>query len=167
MLKKHLLLTGFALTLALAGCKSGVSLDDSQYTDDGISSNGQVSTIDSSSINSQGGPSEQVSRTIYFDYDSYIVKDDFRSTVNAHAQYLRANPSSRVVLEGHTDARGTSEYNLALGQKRSEAVRQALLILGVPEIQIEAVSYGKERPAEYGADEAAWAKNRRVEFSYR
>lgn len=165
MFKRYLLLTGVAFTLSLAGCKSGVNLDD-QYKDDGISS-GQVTTVDGSGIDSQGGPSAQVSRTIYFDFDSYIVKDEFRSTINSHAQYLRANPSSRVVLEGHTDARGTSEYNLALGQKRSEAVRQALLILGVPEAQIEAVSYGKERPAVYGSDETAWAKNRRVEFSYR
>ena len=102
-------------------------------------------------------------RVIYFDFDSYAVKDEFRPIVEAHANLLKANPSAKEVAEGHTDERGGSEYNLALGQKRAEAVVQQMKVLGVGDSQLEAVSYGKERPAVDGHDESAWAKNRRVE----
>jgi peptidoglycan-associated lipoprotein len=103
-------------------------------------------------------------RVIYFDFDSYVVKDDGRAVVEAHAKMLKADPTKKEVAEGHTDERGGSEYNLALGQKRAEAVVKALELLGVGESQLEATSYGKERPADPGHDEAAWAKNRRVEL---
>ena len=103
-------------------------------------------------------------RVIYFDFDSYAVKDEFRPIVEAHANLLKANPSAKEVAEGHTDERGGSEYNLALGQKRAEAVVKQMEVLGVGESQLEAVSYGKERPAVDGHDESAWAKNRRVEL---
>lgn len=163
MLKRYLALAAFSTSLVLAGCGGGVDMDEKD------AGGGQVVGVDDGyGVGSENaGPDARVARTIYFDFDSYVVKDEYRSTVSAHAQYLRANPSNRVVLEGHTDERGTSEYNLALGQKRAEATRQTMLLLGVPETQIEAVSYGKERPAEYGSTEAAWSQNRRVEFSYR
>jgi peptidoglycan-associated lipoprotein len=103
-------------------------------------------------------------RVIYFDFDSYAVKDEFRPIVEAHANLLKANTGAKEVAEGHTDERGGSEYNLALGQKRAEAVVQQMKVLGVGDSQLEAVSYGKERPAVDGHDEAAWAKNRRVEL---
>jgi peptidoglycan-associated lipoprotein len=103
-------------------------------------------------------------RVIYFDFDSYAVKDEFRPIVEAHANLLKQNPSAKEVAEGHTDERGGSEYNLALGQKRAEAVVKQMEVLGVGESQLEAVSYGKERPAVDGHDESAWAKNRRVEL---
>ena len=103
-------------------------------------------------------------RVIYFDFDSYAVKDEFRPIVEAHANLLKATPSAKEVAEGHTDERGGSEYNLALGQKRAEAVVQQMKVLGVGDSQLEAVSYGKERPAVDGHDESAWAKNRRVEL---
>ena len=103
-------------------------------------------------------------RIIYFDFDSYAVKDEFRPIVDAHANLLKATPGAKEVAEGHTDERGGSEYNLALGQKRAEAVVQQMKVLGVGDSQLEAVSYGKERPAVDGHDESAWAKNRRVEL---
>jgi peptidoglycan-associated lipoprotein len=103
-------------------------------------------------------------RVIYFDFDSYAVKDEFRPIVEAHAKLLKASSGAKEVAEGHTDERGGSEYNLALGQKRAEAVVQQMKVLGVGDSQLEAVSYGKERPALDGHDESAWAKNRRVEL---
>ena len=87
--------------------------------------------------------------------------------IEAHAQYLKANQRARVSLEGHTDERGSREYNLALGQKRADAVRQSLTLLGVSAAQIESVSFGEEKPAVAGSDEAAYAKNRRAEFFYK
>lgn len=108
-----------------------------------------------------------VSRVVYFDYDSIAIRPEFQAQLDTHARYLRASKSARVSIEGHTDERGGREYNLALGQKRAEAVRNALVLLGVPESQLEAVSFGKEKPAETGTDENALAKNRRAEISYR
>jgi peptidoglycan-associated lipoprotein len=105
-------------------------------------------------------------RSIYFDLDSYIVKDEFRPVIEAHARYLTSNRARRVAIQGHTDERGGSEYNLALGQKRAEAVRQALALLGVSEAQMEAVSFGKEKPKAFGSDEPAWAENRRADITY-
>jgi peptidoglycan-associated lipoprotein len=104
---------------------------------------------------------------VYFDFDSYVIKPEFQSLLEAHARFLKANPSRKVSIEGHTDERGGREYNLALGQKRAEAVRRALALLGVSDSQMEAVSFGKEKPALEGHDEAAWAKNRRAEIVYR
>ena len=106
-------------------------------------------------------------RVVFFDFDSYVVKDEFRSTVEANAKVLSADRAKKVVIEGHTDERGGREYNLALGQKRAEAVAKSLALLGAQSGQMEAVSFGKERPAVQGSDEAAWAKNRRAELVYR
>jgi peptidoglycan-associated lipoprotein len=105
-------------------------------------------------------------RTIYFDFDSSLVKDEFRDLVIAHGAYLAQNPSQRVRLEGHTDERGTREYNIALGERRARAVEQLLQLQGVTREQIEVVSYGEELPAALGQDEAAWSLNRRVEIQY-
>jgi peptidoglycan-associated lipoprotein len=106
-------------------------------------------------------------RIVYFDYDSYSVRSDEQATVENNARYLRADRNRKAVVEGHTDERGGREYNLALGQKRSEAVRRALGLLGVPDAQVEAVSFGKEKPAVQGNDEAAYSRNRRAEITYR
>ena len=108
-----------------------------------------------------------VGRVIYFDYDSFTVKPDYQGVVDQHARFLQANRGRSVSLEGHTDERGSREYNLALGQKRAEAVQKSLALLGAGNDQMEAVSFGKERPAVQGSDEAAWAKNRRAELVYR
>jgi len=105
-------------------------------------------------------------RIVYFDFDKSEIKSETREIIEAHAQYLSANPSVRIVLEGHCDERGTREYNLSLGERRGKAVQQVMSLLGVSSSQIELVSYGEERPAAMGHDEGAWAMNRRVEFIY-
>ena len=112
------------------------------------------------------GPAN-AAKVIYFDYDSYIVKPEFQAVIEAHAQFLKSSQRAKVSLEGHTDERGSREYNLALGQKRADAVRQSLTLLGVSAAQIESVSFGEEKPAVAGSDEAAYAKNRRAEFFYK
>ena len=114
------------------------------------------------------GPQEGVlaRRIIYFDFDSSEIRGEGTDTVAAHAKYLTANPSLHVRLEGHTDERGSREYNIGLGERRAQAVRRALLLQGASDGQITTVSYGAERPAVAGSDEAAWAKNRRVEIVY-
>jgi peptidoglycan-associated lipoprotein len=105
-------------------------------------------------------------RTIYFDYDSAGVPPSTTALLDAHSKYLRSSATARIRLEGHADERGGREYNLALGQKRSDAVRQALKLWGVPEGKMESVSYGKEKPAALGHDEASWSKNRKVDIVY-
>jgi peptidoglycan-associated lipoprotein len=107
-----------------------------------------------------------VKRTVYFDFDSAEIKGEGTDIVAAHAKYLAANPATRVRLEGHTDERGSREYNIGLGERRAQAVRRALLLQGAADTQISTVSYGEERPAVAGHDETAWAKNRRVEIVY-
>src|SRR4051812_35979688 len=105
-----------------------------------------------------------VPRVVYFDFDSYVVKDEFRPVVEANAKVLTTNPNRHMAVQGHTDDRGSSEYNLALGQRRAEAVVKSLTLLGVKPNQVEATSFGKERPAVQGENEEAWAKNRRAEL---
>ncbi len=105
-------------------------------------------------------------RSIYFDYDSFVVKEEYRPILEAHAGYLLAKKDAHVILQGNTDDRGSREYNLALGQKRAEAVRKALAVLGVSDAQLEAVSFGEEKPRAEGDTEEAYAENRRVDVVY-
>ena len=106
-------------------------------------------------------------KVVYFDFDSYVVKDEFRPVIEANAKALTTNRKMHMAVEGHTDDRGSSEYNLALGQRRAEAVVKSLTLLGADPTQLEAVSFGKERPAVQGETEEAWAKNRRAELAGR
>lgn len=106
-------------------------------------------------------------RSVYFDYDVFTIKNEYVSVIERHAKYLSANPSLQVVLEGNADERGGREYNLALGQKRAEAVKNALRTFGVREQQMEAISFGAEKPRQAGHDEQSWAENRRVDFVYK
>ena len=116
---------------------------------------------------SGSGADANLAKIVYFDFDSFVVKDQYRPLIESYAKALDANRAMHVVVEGHTDDRGGSEYNLALGQKRAEAVTKALALLGAKSSQMEAVSFGKERPAVQGNDEEAWAKNRRAEIHNR
>ena len=111
--------------------------------------------------------SKLAQRSIYFDLDKYDVKDEYRDLVAAHAKYLVANKGFKVLLQGNTDERGSREYNLALGQKRAEAVKRSLSLLGVKEDQIESVSLGEEKPKNAAHDDAAWAENRRADILYK
>jgi peptidoglycan-associated lipoprotein len=114
------------------------------------------------------GPSGELlsKRIVYFDYDRADIRGDSQTVVAAHAQYLSRNPSQKVRLEGHADERGSREYNIGLGERRGQAVRRALLLQGVAELQLATVSYGEERPAAAGSDEQTYALNRRVEIVY-
>ena len=105
-------------------------------------------------------------RVIYFEYDSSEIRSEYRSTIEAHAHYLSQNPSTTITLEGHADERGSREYNLALGERRAQSVKQQMVLLGASSSQIRLVSYGEERPAIDGHDEASWQQNRRVEILY-
>jgi peptidoglycan-associated lipoprotein len=114
-----------------------------------------------------GQPPAHLARLVFFDFDQYTVRAEFIPLLEGHARFLAADRQRRVALEGHTDERGGREYNLALGQKRAEAVRRSLALMGVQDAQMEAVSFGEEKPASAGSDEAAHSQNRRVELVYR
>ena len=168
-MKRYLLLA--VVSAALAACSStgtDPSIEDGASATMG-SADGQ-STVTQVDADQQGGdrmgPTD-VGRTVYFDFDSFVVKPDYESVVEGNADFLRANPGSSVVLEGNTDERGSREYNLALGQKRSEAVAKAMRLVGASDSQIEAVSFGEENPAAYGSSEEDYAQIRRVEIRYR
>ncbi|HEX7643994.1 MAG TPA: peptidoglycan-associated lipoprotein Pal [Burkholderiaceae bacterium] len=105
-------------------------------------------------------------RSVYFDFDSYVVKDEFAPVIQANSKYLASKKDRKATIQGNTDERGTAEYNLALGQKRAEAVRKSLAAMGVADSQMEAVSFGKEKPKAQGHDEAAWSQNRRADIVY-
>ena len=105
-------------------------------------------------------------RSIYYDLDKFDVKDEYRPLVEAHAKYLRENPSAKMLIQGNTDERGSREYNVALGQRRSDGVKRMLMLLGAKEAQIESVSLGEEKPKADGHDEAAWSQNRRADMLY-
>lgn len=105
-------------------------------------------------------------RSIFYDLDSYDVKDQFKDLVEAHARYLRDNPKSKMLIQGNTDERGSREYNIGLGQRRSESVKRMLLLLGAKEDQVESVSLGEEKPRSEGHDEQAWSQNRRSDILY-
>ena len=154
----------------VVGCSSGVKLNEAPVSDQGAAStNGSQSAVAPVDLNATQGTAQGpvgVARIIYFDFDSYTVKPEFQSVLDAHARFLKSHTATSETLEGNTDERGGREYNLALGQKRADAVRRALGLLGVPESQMEAVSFGKEKPAVQGSSEDAYAKNRRVELTY-
>lgn len=161
--------------LLLNACSS-VPLDDKPPVEERIGSApiGGADPRGVSTVNAGSGSTDPLNdpqgilakRSIYFDLDSYSVREEFRPVVEAHARYLNANKNRKVIIQGNTDERGGSEYNLALGQKRAEAVRRSLSLLGVSDSQMEAVSLGKEKPKAMGSDEAAWAENRRTDIIY-
>lgn len=105
-------------------------------------------------------------RSVYFDFDKYVVREDGKPVVEAHGKYLANNKTRKVLIQGNTDERGGSEYNLALGQKRAEALRKSLTVMGASDSQMEAVSLGKEKPKALGHDEASWSQNRRADIVY-
>ncbi len=180
---QHFRSTVMAIGMAalLSACASSVKLDDKPPVED-RAGNAPVSTSQTGAANDPRTVSTVTAprgtdplndpqgilakRSVYFDLDSHSVKDEFRPLVEAHARYLSSNRTRKVVIQGNTDERGGSEYNLALGQKRAEAVRRSMSLLGVQETQMEAVSFGKEKPKAQGSDEAAWAENRRADIVY-
>ena len=105
-------------------------------------------------------------RSVYYDFDKSDIKPEFNALVEAHARYLRDNAGARITIEGNCDERGSREYNVALGQRRSEGVKKAMMLLGAREQQIESVSFGEEKPKASGHDESAWSQNRRSDIVY-
>ncbi len=132
----------------------------------------QVASVDLASRAAPTAPADGMAmapsqRIVFFDFDSFAVRPDFNAMIEGHAKFLSFNRDQRMTIEGHTDERGSREYNLALGQKRSDAVLRSLVLLGAQEAQIEAVSFGEERAAAQGSEETAWAQNRRAEIKAR
>ena len=159
---------GFAVAMvgALAACHSGVKLDEGANKG-AIGTQPDANAVQQVNVDPLNDPNSPLAkRSIYFDFDSYAVRDDYQPLLQQHAQYLKSHPERHVLIQGNTDERGTSEYNLALGQKRAEAVRRAMSLLGVADTQMEAVSLGKEKPQATGHDEASWAQNRRADLVY-
>ncbi|MFZ6742338.1 peptidoglycan-associated lipoprotein Pal [Undibacterium sp. JH2W] len=156
----------------MTACASKVPLEEKKVEDKPVSTtnNTQTDTNAVKQVTANVDPLTQgalAKRSVYFDYDSYAVKEEFKPVVDAHAKFLVANKNRNILIQGNTDERGGREYNLALGQKRAEAVRKSLSLLGVSEAQIEAVSLGKEKPKATGSDEASWAENRRSDILYK
>ena len=135
----------------------------------------QVATVNLPAAGGGGGgaavasavASGSAGRLVYFDFDSFVIDPQYTGLIEGHARQLATNRNKRLLIEGHTDERGGREYNLALGQKRAAAVAKSMALLGATDAQVEAVSFGKERPANEGHDEAAWAQNRRAEIKDR
>jgi peptidoglycan-associated lipoprotein len=159
--------------LVLAGCpKKPATIPEGQTQEQvgGAATGGSLdSEVSGGALTAEQRALEEARRAgtiIYFDYDRAEIKPEYVPIVAAHAKYLNGNPERRVRLEGHSDERGSREYNIGLGERRAQAVRRALMLQGVSEAQITTVSYGEERPAVLGSDESAYSKNRRVEFVY-
>ena len=180
-------LTLLAVAAVLAACSSPVKLDEPAPVET-LTPAAAASAAGTGGANASGMAQSQVStvelerqraaaeadklaaslpRTMYFDFDSFVLRSEYRPAVEGYARLLSTQPNRKLSLEGHADERGGREYNLALGQKRAEAVSRALELLGANPSQVEAVSFGEERPANPGHDEAAWAANRRVDLKDR
>jgi peptidoglycan-associated lipoprotein len=162
-----------AAAFVLAGCASSVPLETQAPVDTAGAAAGQagasagakpIASTVSQEILAAKATLNQVKPSVYFDYDSFAVKPEFQAAVSAFANYLKVDGKAQVMIECNADERGTTEYNLALGQKRAEAVKRALSVLGVSESRIEAISNGEEKPRATGSTEAAWAENRRADM---
>jgi peptidoglycan-associated lipoprotein len=167
------------MAVALAGCSSTPTSAPVEDKSAAVSAPGTTgaSTSGASTSGVSGSPTGATNplkdpknilskRSIYFEFDSFVVVDQYKPTVEAHAKYLAGSRPAKVTLQGNTDERGSREYNIALGQKRADAVKRMLTLMGVQEVQVESISYGKEKPRREGHDEASWAENRRVDIVY-
>lgn len=178
--KKNTLALALSLTV-LAGCSS----TDTQPVDDSMNQGAETTALDNAGdvsatelseaekaeMEKQAKMKEEAAlreiRTFYFDFDKSDIKAESRLPLMAHSKFLAANPNVKVVVEGHGDERGTKEYNMALGERRAKSVERFLVVNGASRDQLEVVSFGEERPADMGHDEAAWAKNRRAIVEYK
>ena len=178
------LIAAIAALAALMSACSTVKLDEPAAVEDRAGKSTPSTSPSSSTGTGNGGAASDTGKTakstdplddpasvlakrsIYFDLDKYDVKAEFTPLIEAHGKYLASHPNRKVIIQGNTDERGGSEYNLALGQKRAEAVRRALAAAGAKDSQMEAISFGKEKPKATGSNEAAWAENRRADLAY-
>jgi peptidoglycan-associated lipoprotein len=146
------------------GLNNGMGMNGSEMGGSGMYGSGDGASSLGPEFSDPNNPLSK--RTVYFMLDSFQVQQDFVPVIAAHSQYLLANPSQHITLEGHGDERGSREYNIALGEQRAKSVASLMKIQGVSDSQINIVSYGEEKPAALGSDEAAWELNRRVEINY-
>ena len=155
-----------ALTVSLlAACSSTPDSSDLASVD--ATGTSGVPKLSAAALAKLRDPNSPLSkRSVYFDYDQYDVKGEYKNQLQAHAKFIASEPNARVLIQGNTDDRGSREYNLALGQRRADAVKKQLVLMGAPESQIESVSLGKEKPKALGDNEAAWAENRRADMLY-
>ena len=177
---KYLALPLLAVSLIMTGCASrkpaaeittgNTPTSSTTVSTDGLSEDAALNAQNLNGASSKGVTAANkaflAKRVVHFDYDSSDLSNDDYQTLQAHAQFLIANATSKIALTGHTDERGTREYNMALGERRAKAVQSYLITNGVNATQLEAVSYGKEMPINPGHDESAWKENRRVELNY-
>ena len=167
------------IAVVLAACQSTPTTDTAAPVEDksatasqsGASTSGTSGTGVSGTSTSSGNPLRDPNnilskRSVYFDFDSYVVRDEFKPLVEAHGKYLQSNRSARMTIQGNADERGSHEYNLALGQRRADSVKRMMVLLGASDGQVETVSFGKEKPRNQGHDEVAWAENRRDDMVY-
>ena len=167
------------IAVVLAACQSTPTQDNAAPVEDksatasqsGASTSGTSGTGVSGTSTSSGNPLRDPNnilskRSVYFDFDSYVVRDEFKPLVEAHGKYLQSNRSARMTIQGNADERGSHEYNLALGQRRADSVKRMMVLLGATDGQVETVSFGKEKPRNPGHDESSWAENRRDEIIY-
>jgi len=172
------------IAAAIAGCsttpttETGAPIDDKSAAAAGGATTGsasgdRITGVTTGSGTGSGVPAELrdpnsilSKRSVYFDFDSFVVREEFKPLVEAHAKYLQRNRNAKMTVQGHTDERGSREYNIALGQKRADAVKRMMVLLGATETQVETVSFGKEKPKNAGHDETAWAENRRDDILY-
>jgi peptidoglycan-associated lipoprotein len=157
----------------LAACKSPTPVAETPVVEKPVETaapvadNREVRPVETPSVDPLNDPKGVLAnRSVYFDFDSYVVREDGKPVVANHSDYLNKNKERKILIQGNTDERGGTEYNLALGQKRAEAVRRSMGALGVAETQMEAVSLGEEKPKATGSGEAAWAENRRADIVY-
>jgi peptidoglycan-associated lipoprotein len=144
---------------AASGAQAGGAISESAQASGAAAGTAQLTELED--------PSSPLSqRVFYFDFDSNEIKPDYAAALEAHGRYLAAHPEARAVIEGHTDERGSQEYNLALGERRAEAVKRVLVLNGATAEQVQSVSYGEEKPAMDGSSESAWSQNRRAELVY-
>jgi peptidoglycan-associated lipoprotein len=169
---KHLIIPAL-LAVLVAGCSSTPSGPEQAGAPVESRDGAGVATVTAGGVDGRGLPAELTDpksilskRSVYFDYDKFDVKGEYKDLVAAHAKFLVNNRQFKMLIQGNTDERGSREYNLALGQKRADAVKKALVLLGAREDQIESVSLGEEKPKNTGTDEAAFAENRRADMLY-
>jgi peptidoglycan-associated lipoprotein len=166
------------LAALAAGCSSTETKKDAPVTDLSAGNTRQAPVPGTGPVTTPRGPENIVGdplrdpnnilskRSVYFDYDSNAVKDEYRGLVQAHSRYLGDKRDSRIRIEGNCDERGSREYNLALGQRRAESVKKVMTVLGVSDARIETTSYGEEKPVALGHDEQSWSQNRRADIKY-
>ena len=177
----HMLLMSALFASLLAACSttptpdSGAPVEDrnvgagtSGAATSGTTTGNVAGTATGSQSNRLRDPNSILSkRSVYFEFDSYAVRDDYKPLIDAHAHYLQGDKGGRMTIQGNTDERGSREYNIALGQRRADAVKKMMMLLGATDSQIETVSFGKEKPRNAGHDEGSWTENRRDDFVYR